>query len=127
MRESPPAAGVGASSAMPHKRNPVACVQALAAAIRMPGLIASLHASAISENERALGGWQAELILVPDIAGTFGISLDFLDTIAASLVIDAGRMKSNLEKFGEPGMSGGAEKCGPAADELLGALAPYLS
>ena len=79
------------------------------------------------ERARALGGWQAELILVPDIAGTLGLSLDFLDTIAASLVVDAGRMRSNLEKFGEPGMSGAAGKCRPAADELLGALAPYLS
>jgi 3-carboxy-cis,cis-muconate cycloisomerase len=32
MLESTPAKGVGGSSAMPHKRNPVACLQALAAA-----------------------------------------------------------------------------------------------
>ena len=126
MRESPPVAGIGASSAMPHKRNPVGCVQALAAAIRMPGLIASLHASAISENERALGGWQAELILVPEIAGTLGSSLDFLDTIAAGLVIDARRMKANLDAYGEKS-AGGPERVAGAVDELLGNLAPYLS
>jgi len=126
MRESPPLAGVGASSAMPHKRNPVGCVQALAAAIRMPGLLASLHASAISENERALGGWQAELILVPEIAGALGSSLDFLDTIAAGLVIDANRMKANLDAYGEKS-AGGPERVAAAVDELLGALAPYLS
>lgn len=126
MRESPPVAGIGASSAMPHKRNPVGCVQALAAAIRMPGLIASLHASAISENERALGGWQAELILVPEIAGTLGSSLDFLDTIAAGLVIDARRMKANLDAYGEKS-AGGPERVAGAVDELLGNLASYLS
>ena len=126
MRESPPVAGVGASSAMPHKRNPVGCVQALAAAIRMPGLIASLHSAAISENERALGGWQAELILVPDIAATLGASLDFLDTIAAGLVIDAKRMKANLDAYGEKS-AGAPERCQGAVEELLGALSPYLS
>ena len=36
MLESAPAKGVGGSSAMPHKRNPVACLQALAAAQRTP-------------------------------------------------------------------------------------------
>ena len=126
MRESPPVAGVGASSAMPHKRNPVGCVQALAAAIRMPGLLASLHAAAIAENERALGGWQAELVLVPEIAGTLGLSLDFLETISAGLVVDAARMRTNLEAYGEEPHAG-PERCRPAVDELLGALAPYLS
>ena len=42
MLESAPAKGVGGSSAMPHKRNPVACLQALAAAARAPGLMATL-------------------------------------------------------------------------------------
>jgi 3-carboxy-cis,cis-muconate cycloisomerase len=123
MLEAPPREGVGASSAMPHKRNPVGCVHALAAAARLPGLMASLHASGIGEHERALGGWQAELGLVPEIAGTLGTSLDFLDTIAASLVVNAGRMRENLERYGqsEPG------SFDAAVDELLGELAPYLS
>ena len=42
MLEAPPREGVGASSAMPHKRNPVGCVHALAAAARLPGLMRSL-------------------------------------------------------------------------------------
>ena len=42
MLESPPVKGVGGSSAMPHKRNPVSCLQALAAAARAPGLVATL-------------------------------------------------------------------------------------
>jgi 3-carboxy-cis,cis-muconate cycloisomerase len=123
MLEAPPREGVGASSAMPHKRNPVGCVHALAAAARVPGLMASLYAGAIGEHERALGGWQAELILVPEIAGTLGTSLDFLDTIAASLVVNADRMRENLQRYGQsgPGSFDGA------MDELLGELAPYLS
>jgi adenylosuccinate lyase len=63
--EALPQPGVGASSSMPHKRNPVYCAHALAAATRMPGLLATLHATGIAENEPALGGWQAEIALVP--------------------------------------------------------------
>ena len=126
MLESVPQAGVGASSSMPHKRNPVACAHALAAATRMPGLLATLHAAAIAEHERALGGWQAELALVPEIASALGTSLDFLETIAASLVVNAERMKANLAQYGEAA-PGGAHASQPAVDELLAALAPYLS
>ena len=122
MREAPPQEGVGGSSAMPHKRNPVGCLHALAAAARMPGLIATVHFGAAElEHERALGGWQAELVAVPEIAGALGSALDFLDTIAGSLVVDAGRMRANLAA------------CGPApasldaVDELLGILTPYLT
>ena len=126
MLESAPREGVGASSSMPHKRNPVACAHALAAATRMPGLLATLHAAGIAEHERALGGWQAELALVPEIAASFGTSLDFLATVGASLVIDAARMKSNLDTYGTA--SGrDLEALRPAVDELLATLAPYLS
>ncbi|MGZ5048563.1 MAG: hypothetical protein ACXWF0_15155, partial [Usitatibacter sp.] len=108
------------------KRNPVACVHALASATRMPGLLASLHAAGIAEHERALGGWQAELQVVPEIAGALGSSLDFLGTIASSLVVNAARMKANLAEYGE---GGGAdpETVEPAVDELLAGLAPYLT
>ncbi len=125
MLEAPPRAGVGASSSMPHKRNPVGCVHALSAASRMPGLIAALHAGAIAEHERALGGWQAEWSVVPEIACALGTSLDFLDTVASSLVVDGARMKENLARYGEPGAAP-VDALLPAVDELLAALAPYL-
>jgi 3-carboxy-cis,cis-muconate cycloisomerase len=125
MLEAPPRAGVGASSAMPHKRNPAGCVHALAAATRMPGLLAAVHAAGVAEHERALGGWQAELTLVPEIAGALGSSLDFLDIIAASLVVNADRMKANLAAYGE-GAAPDTQALQPAMDELLAALAPYL-
>jgi 3-carboxy-cis,cis-muconate cycloisomerase len=126
MLEAPPRPGVGASRSMPHKRNPVACAHALAAAAVMPGLLAALHASGIAEHERALGGWQAELALVPEIAAALGSSLDFLETIGAALVVNPARMKANLETYGE-GAAVDAQALQPALDELLGMLAPYLS
>jgi len=123
MLEAAPKEGVGASSAMPHKRNPVGCAHALAAATRMPGLLAIVHAGAIAEHERALGGWQAELATVPQMADALGGAVDFLETIGSGLVIDAARMKANLQAHGE----GRSTDLGPATDELLADLAPYLT
>ena len=124
MREAPPREGVGASSAMPHKRNPVACVHGIAAALAMPGLLATVHAASLGEHERALGGWQAELAAVPAIAGSLGTCLDFLDTIAESLVVDAARMEANVAAYGEPGPGASVDA---AVAEALAGLAPYLS
>jgi 3-carboxy-cis,cis-muconate cycloisomerase len=109
---------------MPHQRNPVGCAHALAAATRMPGLLATVHAGAVSEHERALGGWQAELATVPQMADALGSSVDFLEIISAGLVIDVARMKQNLDKHGE-GPSG--SDLAAATDELLADLAPYLT
>ena len=125
MLEAPPREGVGASSAMPHKRNPVACAHGLAAAIEAPGLLAAIHAGGIAEHERALGGWQAELALVPQLAGTLGTALDFVETIGASLVVNAARMAENVGRYGEKGLD--ATACETATGELLEALAPYLT
>ena len=124
MREAEPREGVGASSAMPHKRNPVACVHALAAATRMPGLIATLHAAGLAEHERALGGWQAELALVPEIASALGTSLEFIDTIAASLVVDPERMRANLAGCPAADRQPRDEA---ALEELFAELGPYLT
>lgn len=124
MLEAPPREGVGASSAMPHKRNPVACVHGVAAALSIPGLLATVHAASLAEHERALGGWQVELATVPAIAGALGTCLDFLDTIAESLVVDAARMKANVAAYGE---AGAARNLDTAFEEMLAGLAPYLS
>jgi 3-carboxy-cis,cis-muconate cycloisomerase len=96
MLESAQKKGVGTSSAMPHKRNPVSCLQAIAAATRAPGLLATLlHAG--HEHERAIGGWQAELATLSDLLETAGSALDALERIAAGLVVQPERMKQNLE------------------------------
>src|SRR5215510_4255268 len=99
MLESAPVKGVGGSSAMPHKRNPVACLQALTAAARAPGLMATLLASSVGEHERALGGWQAELATIPELVDATGGALDALEHIAAGLVVNPERMRANLESL----------------------------
>jgi 3-carboxy-cis,cis-muconate cycloisomerase len=96
MLESAPRKGVGGSSAMPHKRNPVACLQAIAAATRAPGLMATLLLAG-QEHERAIGGWQAELATFPDLVDALGGALDALERIAGGLVVNPEKMKSNLD------------------------------
>jgi 3-carboxy-cis,cis-muconate cycloisomerase len=97
MLESAPVKGVGGSSAMPHKRNPVACLQALTAAARVPGLMSTLLAAELGEHERALGGWQAALVTIPELVDAAGGALDALERIAAGLVVNADQMKANLD------------------------------
>ena len=65
VREGVP--GRGASSAMEHKRNPVAAVSTLACTRRTPGLVATLLAGMESELERAAGAWLAEWGTLTDL------------------------------------------------------------
>src|SRR5499426_144425 len=99
MLESAPVKGVGGSSAMPHKRNPVACLQALTAAARVPGLMATLLAGSVGEHERALGGWQAALVTIPELIDAAGGALDAIERIAAGLVVNPERMRANLDSL----------------------------
>src|SRR4029453_18148972 len=59
--------GGGGSSSMPHKQNPVRAVTAVAAAVRAPGLVATMLAAMTQEHERAAGGWQAEWQTMADL------------------------------------------------------------
>jgi len=93
----PSAPGRGGSSTMPHKRNPVACAATLAAATRVPGLVATLLAAQVQEHERALGGWQAEWDTLPQIVRLTGAALRQMRQALAGLEIDAARMRANLD------------------------------
>ena len=53
-------ARAGGSSAMPHKRNPVDAVLLTANGLRAAGLVATLHAAAVSQDARPTGEWHAE-------------------------------------------------------------------
>lgn len=57
----PSGAGRGGSTALPHKRNPVSSMVALAAAQRTPHRVSALLGAMAQEHERGLGNWQAEL------------------------------------------------------------------
>ncbi len=93
----PAAPGKGGSSAMPQKRNPVACAAVLAAATRAPGLVASLFAAMPQEHERGLGGWQAEWQVLPELLCLAGGALAQMAETITGLVVDKTRMRANLD------------------------------
>ena len=87
----------GGSSAMPHKRNPSGCAVVLAAATRMPGLVATMLASGSHEHERAVGGWHAEGPVVADAIQTAGSALSAMADVVEALTVDPARMRQNID------------------------------
>lgn len=95
MRE-PAVAGRGGSSAMAHKRNPTGCQVALAAATRCPGLVAGVLGAMPAEQERGLGGWQAEGPMLADLCLLASGALEAMAGVAEGLEIDLPAIAANL-------------------------------
>jgi 3-carboxy-cis,cis-muconate cycloisomerase len=88
--------GRGGSSTMPNKRNPTACALTLAAAVRVPGLVASFLSAMVQEHERGLGGWQAEWPIVAAVIQSTGVASASMAEAAEGLFVDAERMRVNI-------------------------------
>jgi len=93
----PAGQGRGGSSTMPHKRNPIACAVALAAAARVPNLVATLLAAMPQEQERGLGGWHAEWETLPEIFLLASGALHHMADAIAGLTLDTKRMRENID------------------------------
>jgi 3-carboxy-cis,cis-muconate cycloisomerase len=96
----PESQGRGGSSTMPHKRNPVGCAVTLAAANRMPGLVASYLSAMVQEHERAVGGWQSEWPTIAAAIQATGIAAASIAEITEGLSVDSARMRENLAATG---------------------------
>ncbi|USJ02121.1 3-carboxy-cis,cis-muconate cycloisomerase [Xanthomonas prunicola] len=96
----PAAAGKGGSSAMPHKRNPVSSVSAVAAATRVPGLVATLFSAMAQPHERAAGQWHAEWDTLPQIVCLTAGSLSQMQLCLSALELDRARMRAHLDSHG---------------------------
>jgi len=92
----PSGEGRGGSSTMPHKRNPVACALTLAAAQRVPGLVANFLSAMLQEHERAVGSWQSEWPTVASIVQSTGAATSSLAEVAEGLSVDPARMRQNI-------------------------------
>lgn len=112
----PVAAGRGGSSTMPHKRNPVACAAVLAAAVRAPGLVATMLSCMVQEHERGLGGWQAEWPILPELFRLAAGALAQMDEVVGGLKVHSEAMANNLAAT-----DGLAQ-----AEAVVAALAPRL-
>jgi 3-carboxy-cis,cis-muconate cycloisomerase len=109
----------GGSSTMPHKRNPVAAVSALAGARQAPGLVATLLASMEQEHQRAAGAWHAEWQPLRSLLVSTGSAAAWLADCLSDLQVDAARMGSNL------GLTGGlvlGERISTALQPAVGRL-----
>jgi 3-carboxy-cis,cis-muconate cycloisomerase len=96
----PAGEGRGGSSTMPHKRNPVSCSVALAAAARMPGLVSTMLTGMVQEHERGLGGWQAEWETLAEIFRLTGGALHAIKQIVTGLTVDATAMRKHVDANG---------------------------
>jgi 3-carboxy-cis,cis-muconate cycloisomerase len=108
--------GRGGSSAMPHKRNPVASIVILAAQAAAKGHVVTLLDAMAAEYQRPVGLWHAEWHALPQLFGLASGALREARTLAEGLVVDPGRMRENLEA------SRGLLAAGSVASALAAAL-----
>ncbi|MCU1670042.1 MAG: 3-carboxy-cis,cis-muconate cycloisomerase [Blastococcus sp.] len=108
--------GRGGSSAMPHKRNPVAAISARACARRAPGLVATLMGAMEQEHERAAGAWHSEWPTLTALLSTVGSAAAWLTESLSGLRPDPGRMAATVQLSRDPELAGA----------LADALAPTL-
>jgi len=97
--------GRGGSSAMPHKRNPVAAVSTLACARRVPGLVATMLACMEQEQERAAGAWQAEWGTLSDLLRLTGSAAAWARDLLEHLELDADAMRAGAGEGADLGSS----------------------
>ena len=95
--DEPAGPGRGGSSTMPQKRNPVGASIALAAAVRVPGLVATILSAAVQEHERGLGDWPAEWEVLPEIVQLAAGALDAMAEVVEGLDVHPQRMRANLD------------------------------
>ena len=89
--------GRGGSSAMPHKRNPVASTVILAAFTAAKGLALTLSDAMAALHERPAGLWHAEWHALPSLFGLASGALREARALAAGLVVHPERMRHNLD------------------------------
>ena len=89
--------GRGGSSTMPQKQNPIASSVTLAAANRVPGLVAAFLSGMVQEHERGVGGWQAEWPTVAAVIQATGVAAASMAEAAEGLDVDPARMRENID------------------------------
>jgi 3-carboxy-cis,cis-muconate cycloisomerase len=92
--------GRGASSTLPHKRNPVGSALALACAGRVRGEASILLEAMVQEHERAAGAWQAEWPALSDALAYAGGAAAAMREVLEGLDVRPQRMRQNLDSTG---------------------------
>src|SRR5262245_4178857 len=106
----------GGSSAMPHKRNPVAAIAIIGCTGRVPGLLATLAAAAEQEHQRAAGAWHSEWEPFADMLRLTGSAASWGAELLTGLRVDPARMRANLD----------SARGLPLTERVAGLLAPAI-
>jgi len=93
-------AGKGASSTLPHKRNPAGSALAIASARRVRGEASILLGGMAQEHERAAGAWQAEWEALGGALAYTGGAAAAAGEVLDGLEVRPERMRENLEATG---------------------------
>jgi 3-carboxy-cis,cis-muconate cycloisomerase len=96
----PTAEGRGASSAMPHKRNPVLATLLRSAALQVPVMATGLTQCLVAEDERSAGAWHAEWLLLRECLRLVGGAAHTAVELTSGLHVDPDRMRENLARTG---------------------------
>ena len=88
----------GGSTALPHKRNPVAAIAVTAGAHRVPGQLAALFSCFDHSHERASGAWHAEWQSLRELFVTLGAMLEQLDAAGSGIEVNTEAMRANLDR-----------------------------
>jgi 3-carboxy-cis,cis-muconate cycloisomerase len=86
----------GGSSAMPHKRNPVASIAILGCTRQVPGLLSTLAAAGEQELQRAAGAWHAEWEPLTALLRLTGSASSWAAELLSGLIVDTSRMAANV-------------------------------
>jgi 3-carboxy-cis,cis-muconate cycloisomerase len=110
-------AGRGGSSAMAHKRNPVAAISVIACTTRIPGLVATLLSAMVQEHERAAGTWQSEWGTLGELLTLTGSAAAWARELLENLEVVPARMLDNLAQLAADGV----EEAAVPLEHLAGA------
>lgn len=89
--------GQKGSSAMPHKRNPIIAEQLCGLARVLRGYAATAMENVALWHERDISHSSAERIILPDATILLDYMLDKLAALVGGMMVDAGRMRANLD------------------------------
>lgn len=108
--------GRGASSAMPQKRNPIACPQIIAIANRLRALVPQMMESQIQEHERGISAMPVEWMVIPEAFLLASGALLHARPMLEGLDVDTANMRRTLNSGGGLIMS----------EAVMSGLAPVL-
>lgn len=89
--------GMGGSSSMPHKRNPVLCALIKTATLRMHGHLSVISNTTAQPFERGLGEWHASWVPLMEGVALVSGAVAYLKTLLQGLQVYPKRMAANLD------------------------------